>query len=540
MTMESGHDEPHPPADVARSSARSLPVWREIVERLDEVEQGQAKLAEAVEVLDLMVQDALESEAHASLGSPSIGVPPAQGLTAAGLFATAAPGTGPGGGPGHVSDPFTAPGGDAGGGFKDAAAPAESLRTSVEASAQAWSGAAEVPEPAVETGVPEPVFYVPSYDEEVLPATSVAELTASALDAVLASEFGPSTAGPAPVALPDIGPISSPGPSGPPPPRVEANHAPDPVFERVSTDVGSPAPSVAPAPSASVAPAPSASVAPAPPPAISSAPHPSIEHSKVLDILLGTPRATENAQSHTDTRAASGTTAPNTSSPPPVAPASMSESVIVMASPPPPPPPVVTDTAAPPPPPVFTDTHTAPPPPPPVFTEEPASTAVFTHGPDALAIAPDAPVSPAFEPEATPQPSSPVFTTQEPTHVPTPPPTPPAPMAPTSPIGFSFSEAPAPPVTTPPSPPAASVFEAPVHINGIEPIAAFEDDEEGAVFTTDPSHQLSSAASMATEILSATPEVEAVFVSDEDPKSELISKDVTLIARGRKKRFRLR
>ena len=48
------------------------------------------------------------------------------------------------------------------------------------------------------------------------------------------------------------------------------------------------------------------------------------------------------------------------------------------------------------------------------------------------------------------------------------------------------------------------------------PIAAFEDDEEGAVFTADPSHQLASAASMATEILSATPEVEAVFIADEE------------------------
>jgi hypothetical protein len=554
MTMESSHHESHPSADVVRSSAPSAGSWREIVERLDEVEQDHAKLAEAIEVVDLMVQDALTSEARASLGSPSIGVPPEQGVTAAGLFASPAPGAEPGAGPGHVSDPFAGPGGDGGVGFKDSAGPAENLKTSVEASARpAWSGASEVPEPAVETGVPEPVFYVPSYDEKVLPATSVAELTASALDAVLASEFGPSTAGAAPVAAPpDTRPINNPELSVPTPPRVEASHAPESVFERVSTDVGSPAPrpSISTAPSPSMAPAPSPSMAAAPSRSISSAPSPSIEHSKVLDILLGVPRATENAQSRTDMSAASGTTASNASSPPPVAPAPEAESVIVMASPPPPPPPPVsTDTAPPPPPPVFTDTHTAPPPrPPSVFSEGPAPTAVFTPEPDTFAVTPDDPVPPAFEHETTPPPPSPVFTTQEPTHVatpplpaPPPPMAPPAPMAPTGPVGFSFSEAPAPPVTTPSSPPAAPVFEAPpAHINGIEPMAAFEDEEEGAVFTTDPSNHLASAASMATEILSATPEVEAVFVTDEDLKSELISPDVTLIARGRRKRFRLR
>jgi hypothetical protein len=110
-------------------------------------------------------------------------------------------------------------------------------------------------------------------------------------------------------------------------------------------------------------------------------------------------------------------------------------------------------------------------------------------------------------------------------------------MAPTGPVGFSFSEAPAPP--PPASPPAPAVFAPPVQINGIEPLSAYEDEEEEAVFTADPSHQLASPASMATEILSAAPEVEATAVPEE-PTSDLISQDVTLIARGRRKRFRLR
>jgi hypothetical protein len=87
-------------------------------------------------------------------------------------------------------------------------------------------------------------------------------------------------------------------------------------------------------------------------------------------------------------------------------------------------------------------------------------------------------------------------------------------------------------------------------VNGSDPVAAFDDGEpegegeveteaEGeALFTTDTSHHLNSAATMATEILSASPEIPTVGVP-EDLESEIISKDVTLIARGRKKKFRL-
>ncbi len=43
---------------------------------------------------------------------------------------------------------------------------------------------------------------------------------------------------------------------------------------------------------------------------------------------------------------------------------------------------------------------------------------------------------------------------------------------------------------------------------------------------------------MATEILAVSPEIPMVEAPDET-ESELITKDVTLIARGRKRRFRL-
>jgi hypothetical protein len=66
------------------------------------------------------------------------------------------------------------------------------------------------------------------------------------------------------------------------------------------------------------------------------------------------------------------------------------------------------------------------------------------------------------------------------------------------------------------------------------PFAIEAADEEDA---SEAAPQVTSAATMA-EILAATPDVPAVTVP-ELRESELISKDVTLIARGRKKRFRL-
>jgi hypothetical protein len=74
--------------------------------------------------------------------------------------------------------------------------------------------------------------------------------------------------------------------------------------------------------------------------------------------------------------------------------------------------------------------------------------------------------------------------------------------------------------------------------NGNDPRSALDDPESEALFTTDATDHLNSPASMATEILSAAPDIPTIGIPEE-PESELISKDVTLIARGRKRRFRL-
>jgi hypothetical protein len=64
-----------------------------------------------------------------------------------------------------------------------------------------------------------------------------------------------------------------------------------------------------------------------------------------------------------------------------------------------------------------------------------------------------------------------------------------------------------------------------------EPVVEFEDNRT-----------FMSAASMANEILAATPDAPVALEPEEapSPDAELISKDMTLIARERKRRFRLR
>ena len=75
-------------------------------------------------------------------------------------------------------------------------------------------------------------------------------------------------------------------------------------------------------------------------------------------------------------------------------------------------------------------------------------------------------------------------------------------------------------------------------VNGIEPPMAFGDAAaEEDVATGTP--QFTSTASMAAEVLSVSPEIPILEVPGTS-ESELISKDLTLIARERKKRFRLR
>jgi hypothetical protein len=101
-------------------------------------------------------------------------------------------------------------------------------------------------------------------------------------------------------------------------------------------------------------------------------------------------------------------------------------------------------------------------------------------------------------------------------------------------VAFSLS-APAADLAAPTAAPTTRGFE--LQGNGSNPLSAFDDDGAEAVFTTDENPR-DSAASMATEILSASPDIPTIGVPEE-PESEIISKDVTLIARGRRKRFRL-
>jgi hypothetical protein len=92
-------------------------------------------------------------------------------------------------------------------------------------------------------------------------------------------------------------------------------------------------------------------------------------------------------------------------------------------------------------------------------------------------------------------------------------------------------------VTAEPSP--AAFVESP----GAESpfIESFEPEPEPVVVEPEDDGTFMSAAWMANEILAATPN-DPVMAEPEEltPEAELITKDMTLIARERKRRFRLR
>jgi hypothetical protein len=482
-------------------ASSSAALWQDIVERVGEVRASQVRLADAIKDLGLVFHGALECEAPQAEAVEAVGARAKSAtLDYAGPDASRrAPPPPPPPPPPWVGAAVTEPpasrrpDGDVHIGFKDAAPPADSDITSVDGSTQrAWSGAAEVAEPAVETGVPEPVFYVPPFDEEVLPATSVTELSESALDAVLVSEFGPETAR-------TTDSTTSTAAGGVSTPEASASGNTPHVDSRQTT--------------------PLAVERPAPDPGPARVP-PATEASHILDILLGTPGTAGDAVTRTDASATSGAvpisapeTAPVAASAPPVP---------LMASPPPPPPPPVFTSSVEAPPPVFTPSVEAPPPP------------------------------PVFAPPVEVPPPSPVFVVPDPPEAATPvlavppPPLPPPPAAPADTVdalGFSIGEA-VPEAAPGPSSSSFEVTPVPAVVsNGSDPSHAVADTAaEGDEITSDATGLFTSAASMATEILSATPEVAFADLVEEptgDQEAELISKDVTLIARGRKKRFRL-
>ena len=436
-------------------------------------------------------------------------------------------------------------------GFKAPPAPADSLMSSVETSAPMQrSGAAEVTEPLFATEVPEPLFYVPPFDEEVLPATSVVELTSSALDAVLAAEFGPP-----PVAH------QAPPPPPPPPPPAAGDGVPVAVAQVTPVDVA-PAPQVAPM----VVPPGTQMPADVPPAAndvdtrradseaTTARPDPkravrTTDPNEILDILLGTRRTADRADGRDATDAhptydlsTAATPPPVTSEPLPMAasvatftaePAFTAEPSVTTEAPPP-----AFTAEVPPSPPTFT-AEVPPPPPPPAPIPPPVAFAPGAQRPANLTAEPSPfTAEPAFTAEPSPFTAEPAFT-PEPTFT----------AEPTREAGSVFTggpqtdDQPVPYMAAPPPPPLHPM--AATEVTGAEPVFAEEpltpflhSADEGA--TEAPTDGVvTSVASMATEILSATPDIPTVAVPDMR-ESELISKDLTLIARGRKKRFRLR
>jgi hypothetical protein len=492
MTMESGQhrSQPASAADLARTTTlSSTELWHEILERLREVQENQARLAAAIE--------GLGSEAQAKLGErgrratldrvpDQAPVPPVPG-----------------------SDSFT----DVGSGFKTSTDPADSLNTNVKASTQReWSGAAQVQEPLAATQVTDPVFYVPPFEEQVLPASSVAELTPDALDALLASEFG---TGPVPrhSTATSAGAVTTTEPEG-------ATHSdtrqPQPAEPESTAPNSDPGRVVL-----------------------------AFDPTNILDILLGTPRIAAEASPHTDAVAwAPPVSSPSSAVvavPPPVfSDEAPTTSSVFIAEPDAAAPPTLATENAPP---------LPPPPPPPVFSDEaPPSSSVFITEPDAPAppslatenappLPPPPPPPPVFSDEAPP--TSSVFTAEPADSLSSQPP-PPIPPPPQSDTGeaplFSFGTPHPEVLTSPPTPVLAE--DTTSTVNGSQPLTPLADaaDEDGA---TETSPQFTSTASMATEILSASPEIPIVDIA-ETSEAELISKDLTLIARERKKRFRLR
>jgi hypothetical protein len=205
-----------------------------------------------------------------------------------------------------------------------------------------------------------------------------------------------------------------------------------------------------------------------------------------------------------------------------------------------------------------------------VFSAQPD---VFTAEPDVFTAEPQSPPPPppqtspvitdqeprlATPPPPPPPPPPPVFVAPEPVQAAAPSPAPPTPTPPTptptpTPTGgpVAYDESPAvqfaalasTPFVEPQQLPTSSAFDgAETPSNGNGPYSASPDTEEDQEVEVDDgmSHHLTSAASMATEILSASPEITtATVVVPEPQEAELISKEVTLIARGRRKKFRL-
>ncbi len=567
--MDSRYQRGQPSSgELVRSMAlSSAELWHEILERLHEMQESQAKLASAIEGLSVMFKDAIAPDDQPIVGAHSRGVARARGELP--TFATAPtlpPETEPALPVPVIPDApasqeaasETEPDADDEAlPFKAPDAPAETSRDDARDTATpSGSQTADVSDPAFAPEIPEPLFYVPPLGEDVLTLSAVVDLTPSALDAVLAAEFNdveqpsvtdaqpsvtdeqPSVTDaqpPVTVAQPSVTdarqPATAPPVTGdsPEPKKVEAYVA-EPEVLRVASagswstfDHGtSPDNGTSPENGKNGERTTSSATLGTNDPVQEkgSAGKPKGgDPSEVLDILLGTPMKSPTVTSTGEPAPVVVPEPPTPAFELPPPPAPTFESSRFSAPPPPPPPPT------------FEAAPSPPPPPPPSTTFESAATL----------LPPPPPPPPTFGAAPSPPPPPPLSTTFE--SAATLPPPPPAPTSSTfesaSPVAESalaplvFETAPAP---TPPPPPALT-FEA-------APSTPAPTDEQDRETDEHPdlsgSRSFSSAASMATEILSASPEPAEPESRTDGPASSLVSEDLTLIARGRRKRFRMR
>jgi hypothetical protein len=490
-------------ADLVRSAAlSSADLWHEILERLNEVQEGQLRLARAIESLGLIVCDALSVNPHAALSG---GEPTSMARTAPRVQLAAGPPTQPT----FTSDPAATQraidsllSSDV---FTTASPPTEVPKTPDVHTTPDVHKTPDVPAAAPAGSVSSPRFYVAPVSEESRKVTRqpvasgswprgrrvarglgreapdlprpalVPNLTPAAIDALLAAEFGDASTG-----------------SSPPPRVVHATEA-GPLL---TTLLGAEFDSVAasrPATPVDPTPAPKPTAQPA-------APTPPVPPSSI-------PRPARSPQA----MSAASPIAPPAPAPVVTPPQSTQWSP-------------TTDARRP----IGTSAPAAQAPPPPPVSPRPTPTA----GPSPL-LPPPVPSAPAGTP-------------------PTPTAAPPAPPAPPAPAGLRTSVGPGPSGAPDPVPrrsplDAATPNPAPFMAPGTPPTVtppldtaapAGASEQANAMEMSQPTKRPDSAASMATEILSASPHVQAAEPTE--PKPTMMAEDVTIMAKGRRRRFRLR
>jgi hypothetical protein len=498
MTMESPHPDLQPSSqDVIRTLAlSSAELWHEALQRLSDVQQGQAVLARSIEELSSVLRQALATGQVP--GAAGAGDEPARALAGpGGNGATSLTPPPPPLPPAVVSDLDSAPPLDV------PAASVETPATPLDLAPPPPPVVAVTPDPVSETTIentepsppPAPTLRMPPIADDLRP---------EAVDALIVAEFGEAAmvgmTAPQVVARdaePTVAPVLAESP---------AAGAPSPAASVLDTLLG-------PAPEASDAIAPA--LAPPPPPA---------------GFVVDRGALTSDAGPPQVPPVPDGPLAPVATAPTPLA---------VQPPPPPPPPPpapaageagqsvvdALLGSAVTPPPPVPV---VAPPPPPPVVSAGPPAPPMPPMPP---VVAPPPPVgvpSPIVAPLTVPSADA-----GRGVAAPPPPPPPPAPPAPPSPL-----------MAPPPPPVMGAPVPAPVADPPTQPVPVVTEPNS---MTPPPPPPPSAAvqgaegtfsASMASEILSAAPEAPL----DEDAAAEdrPVSEDLTIVGKGRRKSFSFR